>query len=501
MELRIIASMARQPYLPLVPRRFAADASLFVTLVRFSSTMPYTLSTSWRGSALRLAVFLCLFLALPSAQSSAAKLGENVTTFKLDNGMDVVVIPDRRAPVVTHMVWYRVGAADEPPSQSGIAHFFEHLMFKGTEKLEPGEFSDIVARNGGQDNAFTSQDYTGYFQRVAKDRLALVMSMEADRMINLRLTEEEVAPERDVVLEERRSRIDNNPSSRLSEQMNAVFYLSHPYANPVIGWEHEIEALTREEAIAFYRVYYSPNNAVLIVAGDVDEAEVRELAEKYYGPIPAQPGLQPRSRPQEPPHQSARRVIMRDARVDSPRFRRMYLTPSYRTAEPGEGPALEVLAQILGGGTTSRLYSRLVVEKKVAILAGSWFSGDFLDSGSFGLYGAPAPGSDEKMLEAAIDAAINEIVANGVTDEELADAKNLLIADTIYAIDSQSKLARIFGVALTSGQSVQDVQEWPDRIEKVTREQVHTVAKKYLRIEASVTGLLLPPETVTETDQ
>lgn len=459
------------------------------------------LTVSWRTFLVRSAVFLCFVLALPSAQSFAAKLGANVTTFKLDNGMEVVVIPDRRAPVVTHMVWYRVGAADEPPSKSGIAHYFEHLMFKGTEKLKPGEFSQIVARNGGQDNAFTSQDYTGYFQRVAKDRLGLVMSMEADRMVNLRLTEEEVRPERDVVLEERRSRIDNNPSSRLGEQMNAVFYLSHPYGNPVIGWEHEIRTLTREDALAFYRVFYSPNNAILIVAGDVDEAEVRELAEKYYGPIPSQPGLKPRSRPQEPPHQSARRVVMRDARVDSPRFRRMYLTPSYRTAEPGEGPALEILAQVLGGGTTSRLYSKLVVEKKVAILAGSWFSGDFLDSGSFGLYGAPAPGSDEDMLEAAIDAEIAQIVADGITEEELADAKNLLIADTIYAIDSQSKLARIFGVALTSGQTVQDVQEWPDRIEKVTRDEVHAVAKKYLRIEASVTGLLLPPETATETEQ
>ena len=212
------------------------------------------------------------------------------------------------------------------------------------------------------------------------------------------------------------------------------------------------------------------------------------------------PSIKPRQREAEPPHEAARRVVLRDARVDSPRYRRMYLAPSYRTAEPGEGPALEVLAQILGGGTTSRLYRQLVVEQKVAILAGSWFSGDFLDSGSFGLYGAPVPGTDVEALEAAMEKAIGDLIANGVTDEELEDAKKLLIADTIYAIDSQSTLARIFGVALTSGQTVQDVQEWPERIEKVTAEQVQAVAKKYLRVERSVTGILLGLEPGTETD-
>lgn len=456
--------------------------------------------SAWCRSLFRIAAASTLLLLAQAFSASAAKLGENVSTFKLDNGMEVVVIPDHRAPVVTHMVWYRVGAADEPTGQSGIAHFFEHLMFKGTDKLKPGEFSKIVARNGGQDNAFTSQDYTGYFQRVARDRLPLVMDIEANRMTNLTLTKEDVLPERDVVLEERRSRVDNNPSSKLSEQMNAALYLSHPYANPVIGWEHEIKALNRKDALSFYKLYYAPNNAILIVAGDVTESDVRELANKYYGPIPTQPDLKPRSRAKEPPHRAARRVIMRDARVDTARFRRVYLTPSYRTAEPGEGPAFEVLAQVLGGGTTSRLYRKLVVEDKTAIVAGSWFSGDFLDSGTFGLYGSPAPGNDETVLEAALDAVIAEVIEKGITDEELADAKRLLIADTLYALDSQAKLARIFGSALTSGQTVRDVQEWPERIEKVTANQVLAVARKYLRIEASVTGLLLPLKTASETE-
>ena len=463
--------------------------------------MHKSVSEVWWRAVLGIAAIVCLAVTLPAGQAGAAKLGENVSTFKLDNGMEVVVIPDLRAPVVTHMMWYRVGAGDEPDGQSGIAHFLEHLMFKGTDKLKPGEFSKTVARNGGQDNAFTSQDYTGYYQRVASDRLALVMDMEANRMTKLILSEEEVLPERDVVLEERRSRVDNNPSSRLSEQMNAVMYLSHPYANPVIGWHHEIEALNRDTAISFYKQYYAPNNAILIVAGDVSEDKVRELAEKYYGPIPTQPHLKPRSRAKEPPHQAARRVILRDARVDTPRFRRMYLTPSYNTAAEGEGTALELLAQILGGGTTSRLYTKLVIEQKTAILAGSWFSGDFLDSGSIGLYGAPAPGSDETILEASMEAVIDDVIQNGVTEEELADAKNLLIADTIYAVDSQTRLARIFGVALTSGQTVEDVQNWPERIQKVTLQQVQDAAKKYLRIESSVTGLLMPLEQNAEAEQ
>lgn len=460
----------------------------------------HTIARALKHRGHTLIAVLTLTIALIPSAAVAAKLGANVSTFELDNGMEVVVIPDHRAPVVTHMVWYRVGAADEAARQSGNAHFLEHLMFKGTEKIPPGEFSRIVSRNGGQDNAFTSQDYTGYFQRVARDRLSLVMELEADRMTNLVLTEKEVLPERDVVLEERRSRVDNNPGSRLNEQMNAAFYLSHPYGNPVIGWEHEIRELNRETAIAFYKQFYAPNNAILIVAGDVTAEDVRTLAEKHYGPIKSMPSIKPRQRVIEPPHQAARRVVLRDARVDSPRYRRMYLAPSYRTAEPGEGPALEVLAQILGGGTTSRLYRQLVVEQKVAILAGSWFSGDFLDSGSFGLYGAPVPGTEVDDLEAAMDKAIDDLIANGVTDEELGDAKKLLIADTIYAIDSQSTLARIFGVALTSGQTVQDVQEWPERIEKVTAEQVQAVAKKYLRVERSVTGILLGLEPGTETE-
>ena len=329
-----------------------------------------------------LAAVAGLFTLVLGAGSVLA-LGEGTTTFTLDNGMQVVVIPDHRAPVVTHMVWYRVGAADEPRGQSGVAHFLEHLMFKGTEKIAPGEFSRIVARHGGQDNAFTSQDYTGYFQRIAKDRLPLVMEMEADRMSNLQLSDEHVLPERDVVIEERRSRVDNEPASRFGEQLDATFYLSHPYGQPVIGWMHEIEALDREKAIAFYERYYTPNNAILIVAGDVTEQEIRPLAERIYGQIPVRAEVAPRQRPKEPPHEAAQRLTLKDPRVTTPLLRRQYIVPSYSTAEPGEAEALDLLGHILGGGTTSRLYRELVVEDQIASYAAAWYAGDYLDSGTF----------------------------------------------------------------------------------------------------------------------
>ncbi len=424
--------------------------------------------------------------------SPALAIGPKVTDFELGNGMKVVVIPDTRAPVVTHMVWYRVGGADEGPGKSGIAHFLEHLMFKGTKTIPPGEFSKIVARNGGRDNAFTSLDYTGYFQRVAKDRLPLVMELEADRMTNLVLTDKEVVPERDVVLEERRTRTENNPQARLREQMNAAFYLSHPYGNPVIGWPHEIKALNREDALEFYERFYTPNNAILIVAGDVTADEVKTLAEKHYGVIPrrAEPG--PRVRIQEPRHEAAIRVTLADPRATGEVMQRSYLTESYATAKPGEAEALDVLSDILGGGTTSRLYETLVVKEKVAAAVGGFYAGDGLDSGRFGIYGVAANGKPVAAVEEGIDRVLARILKDGVTEEEVKRSKNRLVAEAIYAQDSQSFLARIYGVALTTGQTVKDVQEWPDRIRAVTREQVNEVARKVLNIEQSVTGILLP---------
>lgn len=415
----------------------------------------------------------------------------NPETFRLGNGMQVVVIPIHRAPVVSHMVFYRVGAADEEPGRSGLAHFLEHLMFKGTAEMPPGEFSRIVDRNGGNDNAFTSWDYTGYYQNVPKDKLELVMRMEADRMRNLELDDAIVLPERDVVLEERRQRIDNIPASKLNEQMSAALYLNHPYGRPIIGWEDEVRALTTEDARAFYRRHYMPNNAILLVAGDVTVGDVMPLAQKYYGAIP--PGdLPPRFRPQEPPQQAARIVVIEDPEVRQPRWRRSYLAPSYNVGNREHAYSLEVLSEVLGGGATSRLYRSLVVEQQLAISVGASYDAMELDASEFNFYAAPRDGVDLEQLGSAIEAEIDRLLSEGLTEEEVARARDRLIIGATYARDSLTTGVRILGMALTTGLTIADVEAWPERIEAVTAEQVTAAARAVFKLNRSVTGLLKP---------
>lgn len=413
-------------------------------------------------------------------------------TFELSNGMSVVVIPDRRAPVVTHMVWYRVGAADEPIGMSGVAHFLEHLMFKGTKTIAPGELSRIVARNGGQDNAFTSQDYTAYFQRVAIDRLPIVMEMEADRMSNLVLSDAEVLPERDVVLEERRMRVENNPRAILSEKMNNALFPGHPYGTPVIGWAEEIAALSTENAIAYYDRFYTPNNAILIVGGDISAAELRPLAEKYYGVIEPRMATPIRLRDATQSTGKAARVTYADARVQQPMLERVYRVPNYRANNRKDGPALEVMSTLLGGSAISRFYRKLVVEQKAATSAGAYYSGAAMDEGTFGLYAVPNQGETLETLETRMDQEIAAFIEEGVTQEAVDHAVNLLIAAAIYARDDQEDMTRIYGVTLTTGGTVEDVLEWPDRLRAVTPEDVIEAAKQHLLLENSVTGYLMP---------
>jgi zinc protease len=428
-----------------------------------------------------------------AAQSSPANNNNLAFHGKLDNGLEVVVVPDTRAPVVTHMVWYRVGAADEPQGKSGIAHFLEHLMFKGTEKVPPGEFSKIVARLGGQDNAFTSQDITSYFQRVAKEKLGQVMEMEADRMANLRLDEKDVLTERKVIMEERRSRVDNDPGSLLQEQIMAALYVVHPYHTPVIGWETEISKLERPDALAFYKKFYAPNNAILVVTGDVKPEEVMALAKETYGKIPANPEVgAPRMRPMEPQPLAERRVILRDSRAGKATFERYYLAPSATTAEAGEAEALQVLARILGSSATSRVYNALVREEKKASSASAFYSSIALDTGRFGVYAVAAGDTKLEDIEASMDRVIDEVIRNGVTPEELERAKNGEIANLIYQSDSQQSLAHTYGWNLATGRTIADVESKPDRLKAVTREQVQTVAAKYLDRKRSVTGYLIP---------
>jgi len=450
------------------------------------------LATRLKAGAAAVLLVLSSFL-LPALAQERSPAPE-ISTFTLENGLEAVVIPDRRAPVVTHMLWYKVGSADEVAGKSGIAHFFEHLMFKGTSNHPAGAFSAEVAAIGGQENAFTSFDYTAYYQQVTPEALETMMRFEADRMHNLVLTEEVLAPEREVILEERASRVELRPEGVLGEETDATLYQNHPYGRPIIGWRHEIAALNLADAEAFYRRYYAPNNAVLVVAGDVDAADVKAMAERTYGQVPRGQPLPPRVRPQEPDQKTARTVTLRDARVALPNFQKSWVVPSYRTAEPGQAEALDVLSEILGGGIRSRLYDTLVVKSDMASSVAAYYRGDALDDGSFTITGSPRVPDRLAELEAAVDAELARIADEGVTADELADAKARFVRSTIFARDSQTGMARIYGSTLTTGGTVEEIAEWPDRIKAVTAEQVKQAAKRFLDLSTATTGYLLPAQ-------
>ena len=436
---------------------------------------------------------LILAAAVLAAFGSAAHAGTgpDITQFTLASGLEVVVIPDHRAPVVTHMIWYKVGAADETPGKSGLAHFLEHLMFKGTEKNPGDSFSQQVAEIGGQENAFTGSDYTGFFQRVPRQHLKEVMALEADRITNLVLTDAVVRPELQVVLEEQNMRVANNPSAKLSEQMDAALYLNHPYGRPVIGWRNEIEKLDRDEALAFYRRFYTPNNAIVVIAGDVTADEVRADAEETYGRVAPRAESAPRQRPQEPAQEAPRTVTFADSRVEQPALNRIYLVPSDATAKPGESEALDILAHVLGTGANSRLYRTLVVDKGIALNAGAFYSSTALDYGKFGFFAMPKPGTTLHDLETAIDGIIANVIEHGITAEELDGAKNRLIADVVYAQDNQATLARWYGAALATGLTVEALRDWPDHVRATTAEVVREAARTWLDRRRSVTGYLV----------
>lgn len=413
-----------------------------------------------------------------------------ISHFQLANGLDVVVIPDRRAPVATHMVYYRNGAADDPHGKSGIAHFLEHLMFKGTKKHPKGTFSEIVSELGGQENAFTGHDYTAYYQRVAAEHLATVMGLEADRMTGLVLDEADVLSERDVILEERKMHVDADPGAQLYESLQAALFTHHPYGTPVIGWEHEIAGLTREDALAYYRRFYTPENAILLVAGDVTEDAVRALAEKTYGKIPRRNEAPVRSRPQEPPPRAERRVSLSDEKVEQPTVYRAYLAPSHGTAKDGDAHALELLSQLLGGSNASVLQRELVVNRPVAVNASTWYRNDAVDDGYFGIYAVPHEGISLDQLDAEIDTILTRITTEGFAEADIKRAKTRLVADLIYAQDSQAQLARIYGATLSTGGRLSDISDWPAKIEAVTNEDLKRVAARYLTRNTAVIGHL-----------
>ncbi|MEZ5776755.1 MAG: pitrilysin family protein [Paracoccaceae bacterium] len=431
----------------------------------------------------------CIVAVLAAAPASAA---DNVTSFTLDNGLDVVVIEDHRAPVVVQMVWYRAGAADEKPGVSGVAHFLEHLMFKGTENLASGEFSRTVEANGGSDNAFTSWDFTAYYQRIAADRLELVMKMEADRMRGLLLSETDWQTEREVIIEERNQRTDSDPGAIFGEQKRAAQYLNHPYGTPVIGWRHEMEKLTRRDALDWYRTYYAPNDAILIVAGDVQPDEVKQLAETYYGPLEPSPGIGPRERRQEPPQLAERRLSFSDPRVSQPVVSRSYLAPERDPGAQEQAAALTILAELLGGnGQTSILARKLQFESKVALYAGAFYDGTSYDDTTFGLAVVPSTGTSLAEVEAALDRVIAEFLETGVDAEQLARVKTQIGADMIYSRDNVEGLARRYGEGLTSGLTLADIEAWPEVLASVTEEDVMAAAREVFDRRRAVTGWLM----------
>jgi len=446
--------------------------------------------TALTGPRLRPLLSALLVLAVVLLPGLARAL-PGVSSFTLDNGLEVIVVEDPRSPAVTQMIWYRVGAADEQPGKSGIAHFLEHLMFKGTEALPAGEFSRIVRANGGRDNAFTSWDYTAYFQTVAADRLGLIMEMEADRMTGLVLPPEEVETERDVVLAERGQVVESRPGSLFSEQRRAMQFLNHPYGRPIIGWRHEIEGLTRQDALDFYAAHYSPDNAFLVIAGGVTVEEVRALAETHYGPIPHSGLERARLRPSEPPQIAPRRLSMEDERVARPYVLRTYLTEPRRSGAQREAAALALLAELLGGDpATSYLGRSLVRGAGVALGVSAFYDSEAVDASTFGLYIAPVDGVSLAEAEAALDRAVAAFLEEGPRAEDMARVLTQVRANLIYEQDNAAGRARRIGFARASGLTLEDIAAWPDLLAEITAEEIVAAGRAVFDPRRSVTGWL-----------
>ncbi len=438
---------------------------------------------------------LILALALLLLPSHAQAQTFGAEEFTLQNGMQVVVIPNHRAPVVTHMVWYKVGAAEEAPGKSGMAHYLEHLLFKGTEKIAPGEFSRAVKTMGGNDNAFTSQDYTAFFQSISVDHLETVMEMEADRMLNTNPPEDHFKSEKDVVLEERRQRTDNDPRAIFQEQLNSTLYTNHPYSIPVIGWMDEIKLYEWKDVKAFYDQWYAPNNAILVVSGDITAKELKPVAEKTYGTLPRK-NVPERLRPQIPPANGDTLLTLRDPSVHQPAIVKTFLAPS-ESRNRADSLPLQVLSEIMDGGPTTRLYKNLVVDQKKATNVQFYYNATALDYGSISLSAMPATGVTLEELDRLIADEIAKILKDGVSETETKDAIQRLQDEAIYARDSLAGPAMIFGAALTTGSTVADIENWPADIAKVTPEQIKDAAMRYLDetkpwIRPPVTGYMLP---------
>lgn len=435
---------------------------------------------------------LCCLLSV-SCQSVWAETKE----FTLSNGLKLVVQEDHRAPVVVSQVWYRAGSLDEVNGKTGVAHVLEHMMFKGTEKVPVGQFSRMVAAAGGRENAFTSQDYTTYFQQLEKSQLPLSFRLEADRMANLIITDEEFAKEIKVVMEERRWRTEDKPQSKVREQFHISAYQAHPYGRPIVGWMNDLENMTAADAREWYKNWYAPNNATVVVVGDVQADEVLKLAKQYFGPL--KPRVLPARKPQQEPVQIGQRRITVKAQGKLPYLMMGFHAPPMLSDKPDEDAyALEILAAVLSGNASSRLNQHLVREKQIAIDADASY--DILQRGKQSLFvldGTPAEGTTVAQLEQAILAELQQIQNHGVTEQELMRVKAQVIASDVYQRDSMFYQAMQIGSLETVGYSWKLLQDYPARLSAVTAEKVQQVAKQYLTLD-NLTVAILDPQPITD---
>lgn len=429
------------------------------------------------------------FLFLSSPLYAKDKVG--IESFFLKNGMEVIVIPNQRIPAVSHTVWYKVGAADDPYGKSGLAHYHEHVMFLGTEKYKSGEYNDIIADNGGEHNAFTGRDATAYFVNIAKEKLPLVMQMEADRMQGIKPSDEDINKEKQVIIEERRMRIENNPAALLSEQIDAALFRNHPYRIPTIGWQHEMKNLSKQDVLDFHKKWYHPNNAILIISGDISADEVKPMAEKYYGDIPQAP-VEKRIWNEEPPQNVERKLTLRHPQVSQPTLSRVYAASSVAYGNNEDALPLFILEQILGGGKTGKLYTSLLSDKKLASAVSVNYNGFALGPAEFYIELVPEQNIPLDTLENALDVELALFLKNGISDEELNRAKTLLKAETIFARDGLSKMANIMGWIRIMGLEKEYFNDWSRLVDSVSKEAVLAAAKNLIKNESSVTASLLP---------
>lgn len=414
-----------------------------------------------------------------------------VERFTLRNGMQVLVMPNDRVPAVTHILFVKAGGADDPYGKSGLAHFLEHLLFIGTKNFPEGAYDRAISRVGGEQNAYTTRDYTAYYATVPKQELKHVMAMEADRMLNLQITDSYAKRELDVITEERNTRVENNAADLLAEQIDALTFFNHPYGRPLIGWAEDMQTFTAADATNFFKRYYRASNMLLVVAGDVKPADVRRMALDYYGPLPA--GLAPKRQwPQEPPLRMQRRGAMEDDKAREPRLVRQYSAPSINVSATEQAMPLSLVAQYLGGSSTGLLYRKLVVEQKLATALQAYYDPLAVGPSIFRIWAVPAAGVSLKTLEAALDAVLEDALGNLPAEADVARAKTQLKASVIFAQDGLEPLAHLMGELVMDGKDEQYFYGWADAVDAVRPTDMLEAMQRVLDPTRRVTGTLVP---------